>query len=230
MPGEGGEVVSQLRPMSAMTLEKFGYMLETPPDPTLLEDSSDKALGDADNQQGSRSVDYTELTPQRLHAELLAATADAARAYLMGACHDATLSQRHGTVRFGQSNVGWLRGLAVLLATLGQKSWLYREGRRRKLWILETSARWSASCTQPTTVEERVAYARGFFDAEGGVPHDAGARFYIHSSRNIGPTLITFARCLRAWTSDVGSYTTRASTWTLGCGASTSWRLHKPHS
>jgi hypothetical protein len=56
--------------MSVMTSEKFGYMLETPPYPTLLADASDNALGVADNQQGSRSV-LTELTPQRLHAELL---------------------------------------------------------------------------------------------------------------------------------------------------------------
>ena len=99
MPGEGGEVVNKLRPMSATTLEKFGYMLETPPYPTLLEDSSDNALGDADNQQGSRSEARSELTPQRLHAELLAATIPVALAYLAGACHDATFSHPHRTVR-----------------------------------------------------------------------------------------------------------------------------------
>ena len=49
-------------------------MLETPPYPRLLNDLSDYAWGDADNQQGSRSVESTGLTPQRLHAELLAAT------------------------------------------------------------------------------------------------------------------------------------------------------------
>ena len=46
-------------------------MLETPPYPQLLADASDNAWGDADNQQGSRPVDATGLTPQRLHAELL---------------------------------------------------------------------------------------------------------------------------------------------------------------
>jgi HD superfamily phosphohydrolase YqeK len=35
---------------------------------------SENVLGDADNQQGSRSVMTTGLTPQRLHAELLAGT------------------------------------------------------------------------------------------------------------------------------------------------------------
>ena len=74
MPGEGGEVVNMLRPTSVTTLEKVGYMLETPPYPWLLKDLSDNAWGDADNQQGSRSVESAGLTPQRLHAELLPAS------------------------------------------------------------------------------------------------------------------------------------------------------------
>ena len=51
-------------------IEKFGYMLETPPDPRLLMQVSENVLGDADNQQGSRPI-AIGLTPQRLHAELL---------------------------------------------------------------------------------------------------------------------------------------------------------------
>src|SRR5579864_7746172 len=105
-----------LRPTSVTTLEKFGYMLGTPPYPWLLADASDNAWGDADNQQGSRPTDVVGLTPQRLHAELLATTIPVARAYLLGALHDATLSTLHGTVRFGQSDVGWLDGLSLLIA------------------------------------------------------------------------------------------------------------------
>jgi len=56
VPGEGGEVVKKLRPTSVTTSEKFGYMLETPPYPWLLNDLSDNAWGDADNQQGSRNA------------------------------------------------------------------------------------------------------------------------------------------------------------------------------
>ncbi len=162
-----------------MALEKFGYMLETPLYPWLLADASDNALGDADNQQGSRPVDETGLTPQRLHAELLAATCPVSRAYLWGALHDATISRRHRTVRFGQSDPQWLEGLIVLLAKLGQRAWMYREGRTRRLWILETSFGWMAETMSFTTVEEQLAYARGYFDAEGGIPKDLSARFYI---------------------------------------------------
>lgn len=168
-----------LRPASVTTSVKFGYMLGTPQYPWLLNDLSDNALGDADNQQGSRPVDVTGLTPQRLHAELLAATVSVSGAYLLGALHDATISTLHRTVRFGQSDVSWLEGLAVLCRNLGQKSWIYREGKERNLWILETSSRWIPDRGSFTSEEEQLAYARGYFDTEGGIPRDAGARFYI---------------------------------------------------
>jgi hypothetical protein len=40
------------------------------------------------------------------------------------------------------------------------------------LWILETSADVLAESPDFSTMEAHVAYARGYFDAEGGVPRD----------------------------------------------------------
>jgi LAGLIDADG-like domain len=119
------------------------------------------------------------LTPQRLHAELLATSASGAWSYLFGAAHDATRSRRHGTVRFGQSDGDWLDVLRRLLALQGRKAWMYRDGRTRRLWVLETNARWTDRGLSLATVEERRAYARGYFDAEGGIPRSSSARFYI---------------------------------------------------
>jgi LAGLIDADG-like domain len=52
----------------------------------------------------------------------------------------------------------------------------YREG-RRNVWIIETSHR---SQVDPTLRgAEARAYARGYFDAEGGVPKRTGDRLYI---------------------------------------------------
>jgi hypothetical protein len=119
------------------------------------------------------------LTPQRLHAELLEASASGARAYLHGAAHDATISRAHRTVRFGQSDVRWLAVIETLLKRLGRRSWTYREGRSREFWIVETSVDVLAKGPQFSTSEERLAYARGYFDAEGGMPRDASARFYV---------------------------------------------------
>lgn len=56
---------------------------------------------------------------------------------------------------------------------------MYREGSTRRFWVLETSARWLAERPALSTLEERRAYARGYFDAEGGIPKIAAARFYI---------------------------------------------------
>jgi len=56
---------------------------------------------------------------------------------------------------------------------------MYREGRTRSFWVLETSAGWLTDEPSFSTKEERCAYARGYFDAEGGIPRDASARFYI---------------------------------------------------
>jgi hypothetical protein len=120
-----------------MNTVKFGYMLETPLYLTLL-DESENAMS-ADNQQGSHF--NVEMIPQRLHAELLGASIPVSRAYLLGALHDATLSALHKTVRFGQSEIGWLMVLKTLFDKLGQRSWIYREGRTRQLWILETSSK-----------------------------------------------------------------------------------------
>jgi LAGLIDADG-like domain len=119
------------------------------------------------------------LTPQRLHAELLETSVSGARAYLHGAAHDATISRRHGTVRFGQADLRWLDVLNVLVNRLGQKAWTYREGRSRRLWVLETPVRVLAEAPDFSLPEVCLAYARGYFDADGGIPRNVSARFYI---------------------------------------------------
>jgi hypothetical protein len=75
--------------------------------------------------------------------------------------------------------VRWLEVLKLLIERLGGRSWGYREGRSRRFWILETSAAVLAGRSTFSTSEERLAYARGYFDAEGGIPRDPSARFYV---------------------------------------------------
>jgi hypothetical protein len=163
-------------------------MLETPSIPLYSSRRTDCSVpGDSDNV-GVRTISRevaespnqaVPLTPQRLHAELLETSASGARAYLHGAAHDATLSHRHRTVRFGQSDTRWLEVVGFLVARLGQRSWSYREGRSRRFWVLETSAAVLAEPPTFSSSEERLAYARGYFDAEGGTPRDPSARFYV---------------------------------------------------
>jgi len=139
---------------------------------------SEKPTG-ADNQQGSRSPGLSpgELTPQRLHAELLAADPRETRAYLLGASRDGTFNRIHRTLRISQSDRRWLLNLQVLFLKLGSRSWIYREG-ARSVWVLETTHRlddeddWCSS-------GENAAFARGYFDAEGGIPRNTSDRFYV---------------------------------------------------
>ncbi|MFH1236074.1 MAG: LAGLIDADG family homing endonuclease [Parcubacteria group bacterium] len=133
----------------------------------------------ADNQQGSRPAKWpdpsetTRRTPYSLHI---------ARAYLQGAFHDGTWNRTNKRTRFAQSNLGWLYILQGLLADLGHRSWIYREGKARSVYVLETQADFLNLSFNPKrlrTTEEKIAYVRGFFDAEGGIPRSPQARFYV---------------------------------------------------
>jgi hypothetical protein len=121
------------------------------------------------------------LTPQRLHAELLAADAEGLEAYLQGAAHDGTLSRLHRTYRFGQADRRWLRVLELCLSRLGHPSWVYREGKQRRFWVLETPAPFLTRGVEKTCTESScgIDYVRGYFDAEGGMPRDGRARLYL---------------------------------------------------
>ena len=57
--------------------------------------------------------------------------------YVMGALRDGTFNRRHVTWRLAQSHVAWLEIIKEILARLGARSWIYREGSRRSVWVLE---------------------------------------------------------------------------------------------
>jgi intein-encoded DNA endonuclease-like protein len=72
--------------------------------------------------------------------------------------------------------------LQELLEHLGYRSWIYREGKERQLYVLETSATFlknRSATLRYETPAEQIAYVRGYFDAEGGVPSDPDAPFYL---------------------------------------------------
>ena len=129
------------------------------------------------------------MTPQRLHAErqLIGKTMrKEIIAYFHGASGDATYSKLHKTWRFSQSDRRWLLRLQDLLKQIGYKSWMYREGKKRKVSVLETTAKFLSRKFGPIdilTQAERIAFVRGFFDAEGGVPRSLSERFYVQFSQ-----------------------------------------------
>jgi hypothetical protein len=136
---------------------------------------SDNASG-ADNQQGRPQVlleDPSETTRQ---------TPGETKSYLLGALHDGTFNKLRKTHRFSQANIEWLLFLQRCLTDLGYNSWIYKEGKTRNVYVLETSAKFLSIDFNPSklsTKTEKIAYIRGFFDAEGGIPRNSEARFYI---------------------------------------------------
>lgn len=101
-------------------------------------------------------------------------------AYLNGALHDASLNKGK-RIRFSQKNQQWLKKLKLLLRKIDCNSWIYREGKNRNLYVLETLCRHLDFGFNPDKLKsktEKKFYIQGFFDAEGGIPH-TNDRFYI---------------------------------------------------
>ena len=146
----------------------------------------------ADNQQGRPQVleEPSETTRQ---------TPRVTEAYLLGALHDGTYNFRRKTFRFSQSEVEWLQLLQRKLRNIGYKSWIYREGKDRTVYVLETTANFLDISYDPknfSQAEEKISYIRGFFDAEGGLPHKPEARFYIQLVQKDRHKLVWIRRTL----------------------------------
>lgn len=90
---------------------------------------------------------------------------------------DGTFNRSHRTYRISQATPQWLHVLQEQISVLGRKAWIYREG-RRDVWLVETKLDLSEPSDYGSR-EERTSFVRGYFDAEGGVPRSASARFYV---------------------------------------------------
>jgi hypothetical protein len=132
----------------------------------------------ADNQQETFNFmlkGSSETTRETLSVEIY-------QAYLQGALHDGTFIKRNQRFRFCQLGTAWLEVLKFCLHSTGYHSWIYREGRTRKVYVLETLANFLNIQCDPLTLKtfaERKSYIRGFFDAEGGIPKNPNSLFYI---------------------------------------------------
>ncbi|MEW6101857.1 MAG: LAGLIDADG family homing endonuclease [Candidatus Omnitrophota bacterium] len=103
-------------------------------------------------------------------------------AYLQGILGDATYNNFHKTHRISQANREWLERIKNLLFELGYKSWIYKEGSKRNVFVLETTSKILSMNFDPgklQTYAEKIAYLRGYFDAEGGTSHNDNVRFYL---------------------------------------------------
>lgn len=104
------------------------------------------------------------------------------KAYLFGALHDGTFNRKHKTWRISQSNGDWLKRLQKMFEQLGSKAWIYQEGKGRTVSVVETTAHFLKMAPTPSelgTTKEQIAYIRGYFDAEGGIPKRLNHWMYI---------------------------------------------------
>ena len=109
------------------------------------------------------------------------------QAYLQGALHDGTFNKYNQRFRFSQSGTAWLKVLQQCLKKTGFNSWIYREGKYRNIFVLETLANFLDTAFDPISLKteaEKKAYIRGFFDAEGGIPRNLHSLFYIQLVQN----------------------------------------------
>ena len=103
-------------------------------------------------------------------------------AYLQGILGDATYNRIHKTHRISQANRDWLEKIKDMLSGIGYKSWIYKEGKNRNVYVLETTSKELSLDFDPMKLQsdaEKIAYVRGYFDAEGGTAHDEKVRFYL---------------------------------------------------
>ena len=133
-------------------------------------------VSSAENQQGSPAKRDPSETTRRAPLE-----EREIKPYLLGALHDGTFSSNR-RFRISQKGTGWLKVLKGLLKKVGYNSWIYREGKERDVYVLETLANFLDFRFNPLqceTMMEKIGYIRGFFDAEGGIPKKSADRFYI---------------------------------------------------
>lgn len=99
------------------------------------------------------------------------------KAYLAGILHDATY--RKTTFRVAQNNLDFIHTLTKGIKSLNKKAWVYQEGRKRHLWIVEFSRSWLEG-VKIISNQDKIDYIRGYFDAEGGIAKSKKVRFYLY--------------------------------------------------
>lgn len=99
------------------------------------------------------------------------------KAYLLGALHAGTA--RKLTYRIGQKDRAYIEFLVKGIKELGRNAWMYKEGKDRQLYVVEFSKSFLKDFVIET-LQDKIDYIRGYFDAEGGVSRDPKVRYYLY--------------------------------------------------
>ena len=99
------------------------------------------------------------------------------RSYLLGAMHDGTIRPR--TLRIAQKEESYVLFLRHLVQAEGGRAWTYREGSNRQVYVVEFGRSFLDGHVLRTR-RDGIDYARGYFDAEGGIPSSIERPFYVY--------------------------------------------------
>lgn len=102
---------------------------------------------------------------------------DITKPYLLGLMHDSTKSRY--TYRLCQKSLSFLETIRLGIHNMGSKAWIYKEGKNRYVYVLEF-ARSLLKDVAVSSQRDKIDYIRGYFDAEGSVPRNLSARYYIY--------------------------------------------------
>ncbi len=91
--------------------------------------------------------------------------------------HDGTV--RYRTIRISQRERQYVLFVRRLVRSMGAGAWTYREGKARRVYVVEFSRSLMEGFVVRTR-EEIIDYARGYFDAEGGLPRTMSHGAYLY--------------------------------------------------
>lgn len=117
------------------------------------------------------------------------------KAYLLGALHDSTKAKY--TYRICQKYFEYVQFVSDGINHLGYKSWIYKEGKDRNLYIVEFSKKVLTDVSILSRTE-KISYVRGYFDAEGGIPRSFRSRYYIYFAQKNFADLAFLRECLES--------------------------------
>lgn len=123
---------------------------------------SDKAPS-AVNQQGSLRQLTGDPSETTRRTPIASVRQKEIMAYLQGAMHDASLNKGK-RIRFVQKYREWLVVLQNLLAAINVRSWIYKEGKTRDLYVLETVCPYLRFDFDPRAFRRLVKRSRIFVD------------------------------------------------------------------
>ena len=115
------------------------------------------------------------------------------KAYLLGTLHDATVRKK--TYRIGAKDLSYVKFLRSGIIALGNRAWIYREGKSRNYFIVEFTKSFLDKVSIRSN-KDQIDYIRGYFDTDGGISRLKSVRYYLYFAQKDRKDLTTVRKFL----------------------------------